>query len=105
MIEIENKDVLLNQRENELKNAQLKVSELASEAHALKDDLNSKEEALNTATAHINTLEEKKKKLESKLTEYTVTLKDLIKEKTEYEGKAEASIYYLYSYKQLRLQA
>ena len=87
MIEIENKDLLLNERENELKDAQLKVSELASESHSLKDELHSKDEALNTATAHINTLEEKKKKLEAKLTEYTVTLKDLIKEKAEYEGK------------------
>ena len=68
-IEIENKDLLLNEKENELKDAQLKVSELANEAHSLKDDLLSKDEALNAATAHINTLEEKKKKQEAKLTE------------------------------------
>ena len=72
---------MLNEKENELKSLQLEFSEVTNIAHSLKKEVNDKDEALDTATAHINSLEENKKMLESKLNEYTTSLRSIIKEK------------------------
>ena len=49
-IEIENCEVRINEKENELKNVYLEVSELSKAVHNLKKETNDKEEALDTAT-------------------------------------------------------
>ena len=82
-LELEKKDILLNENKNDLKAAQLELTEQLHVAQSLRDDFKNKDEALDTATAQINGLEEKKKVLENKLREYTEMLRTLIKEKDE----------------------
>ena len=68
-LELEKKDILIN--EKDLKADQLEITEQLHVAQSLRDDFKNKDEALDTATAQINGLEEKKNVLENKLREYT----------------------------------
>ena len=90
-IELEKKELLLNERENELKLAQLEISELTNDKHLLKEEVRGKNDALDTATAKTNSLEENKKTLESKLRTYSNSLRSLIKEKEAKDSHADSS--------------
>ena len=74
-MELEKKDILIN--EKDLKADQLEITEQLHVAQSLRDDFKNKDEALVTATAQINGLEEKKNVLENKLREYTEMLRTL----------------------------
>ena len=86
-LELDAKNTLINEKDNDLKVAQLEITEQIHLAQSLREDNKIKDDAFITASAQINSLEEKKKMLESKLREYTDSLRALIKERDDKNAK------------------
>ena len=80
-LELEKKNIVINEKENDLKVAHLEIIKQLHVAQSLRDNLISKDDALIIATAQLNTIEENKKILEGKLREYTGTLHAIAVEK------------------------
>ena len=66
-IEIDKRDIIINEKENTNLAAQLENGELIKLVQYTKEEIKDKDEALDTATGRINSLEENKKMLENNL--------------------------------------
>ena len=84
--ELRKKDSQLKAREDELLEVRTELSEKMEENDKLKNDIEIKEEACDTAIAKANSLEEKNSELINRLLKHTKTIKSMLADAEKYRG-------------------
>ena len=85
-LEIQKRDAIINEKDNDLAVAKEELESFRITVNELKKDIVDKNDALDTATAQVNSLEEVKSADRVRINKYGATLRSLIKEKDNDSG-------------------